>query len=62
VAPGIAWELAKNWKLKGSYVYRWQDYQQDKNLQNFNLNAGTSDSNAVMFSVGYSWDGIRASR
>jgi len=62
VAPGIAWELAKNWKLKGSYVYRWQDYQQDKNLQNFNLNAGTSDSNAVMFSLGYSWDGIRASR
>jgi len=60
VAPGIAWELAKNWKLKGSYVYRWQDYQQDNNFQN--LNAGTSDSNAVMFSVGYSWDGIRASR
>jgi len=60
VAPGIAWELAKNWKLKGSYVYRWQDYQQDNNFQN--LNTGTSDSNAVMFSVGYSWDGIRASR
>ncbi len=60
VAPGIAWELAKSWRLKGSYVYRWQDYQQNKNLQN--LNAGTSDSNAVMFSLGYSWDGIRLSR
>jgi long-subunit fatty acid transport protein len=60
VAPGIAWEPAKNWQLKGSYVYRWQDYQQDNNL--LNLNAGTSESNAVMFSLGYSWDGIRVSR
>lgn len=60
VTPGIAWELAKSWRLKGSYVYRWQDYQQDNNLQN--LNVGTSDSNAVMFSLGYSWDGLRASR
>ncbi len=60
VAPGIAWTLAKNWQLRGSYVYRWQDYQQDNNLRN--LNAGTSESNAVMFSLGYSWDGIRVSR
>jgi len=60
VAPGIAWELAKNWQLKGSYVYRWQDFQQDNILRN--LNAGTSESNAVMFSLGYSWDGIRVSR
>ncbi|MGZ4956763.1 MAG: hypothetical protein ACXV8Q_16800, partial [Methylobacter sp.] len=60
VTPGIAWEPAKNWKLKGSYVYRWQDYRQDQNLQN--LNTGTSDSNSLMFSLGYSWDGIRASR
>ncbi len=60
VSLGIAWELAKNWKLKGSYVYRWQDYRQDTNLQN--LNAGTSDSNAVMLSLSYSWDGIQVSR
>jgi hypothetical protein len=60
VTPGVAWELAKNWRLKGSYVYRWQDYQQNQNLPN--LNAGTSDSNAVMFSLGYSWDGVRLSR
>lgn len=59
-APSIAWELAKNWELKGSYVYRWQDYQQDNNLQN--LNVGTTDSNAVTLSLGYSWDGIRISR
>jgi hypothetical protein len=60
VAPGIAWEPAKSWQLRGSYVYRWQDYQQDSNFQN--LNVGTSDSNAVMFSLGYSWDGIQVSR
>lgn len=59
-APSIVWELAKNWELKGSYVYRWQDYQQDNNLQN--LNVGTADSNAVTLSLGYSWDGVRISR
>jgi hypothetical protein len=60
VALGIGWELAKNWKLRGSYVYRWQDYQQDTSLQN--INAGTSDSNAVMLTLSYSWDGIQVSR
>jgi hypothetical protein len=65
-AAGITWELAKNWKLKGSYVYSWQDYQQAQNVQNSNvgtnLNVGTSDSNLVMLSLNYSWDGIRISR
>lgn len=60
VAPSITWEFVKNWKLKGSYVYSWQDYQQDNNLQN--LNTGTSDSNAVTISLNYSWDGIQISR
>jgi len=59
-SAGIAWALAKNWELKGRYVYSWQDYQQDINV--LNLNAGTSDSNVVMLSLGYSWDGIRISR
>ncbi len=60
VAPGIAWKLAKNWQLKGSYVYRWQDFQQDNTFQQ--VNVGTSESNAVMLSLDYSWDGIRISR
>ncbi|MGZ5018729.1 MAG: hypothetical protein ACXV8U_23415 [Methylobacter sp.] len=60
VAPTIAWELAQSWQLKGSYVYRWQDYKNDNNFQN--LNVGTSESNAVMLSLGYSWDGIQISR
>ena len=63
---GITWELAENWKLIGSYVYSWQDYQQDQNVQNLNavtnFNVGTSDSNLVMLSLNYSWDGIRISR
>jgi len=58
-AAGITWELAKNWKLIGSYVYSWQD-QQGQNVQN--LNTGTSDANLVMFSLNYSWDGIKISR
>jgi hypothetical protein len=64
-AAGIAWELAKNWQLKGSYVYRWQDFQQDNNVQNLNagiLNTGTTNSNLVLLSLSYSWDGIRISR
>ena len=61
-SAGIAWELAKNWQLRGSYVYSWQDYQQDQNVNFQNLNAGTSVANVVMLSLGYSWDGIRISR
>jgi hypothetical protein len=60
VAPSITWDFAKSWHLKGSYAYSWQDYQQVSNFQN--LNAGTTDSNVVMFSLGYAWDGIRVSR
>jgi hypothetical protein len=60
VAAGIAWELAKNWQLKSSYIYRWQDYQQDKKV--LNLNVGTSESNVVMLGLSYSWGGIRKSR
>jgi hypothetical protein len=59
-SAGITWELAKNWRLKGSYVYNWQDYQQSRNVQN--LNVGTTDSNLVMLFLNYSWDGIRISR
>lgn len=59
-SPGISWELEKNWRLRGSYTYRWQDYQQDNNV--LNVNGGTSDVNLVMLSLNYSWDGIRNSR
>ncbi|MEI6336901.1 MAG: hypothetical protein WCS87_20265 [Methylococcaceae bacterium] len=59
-SPGIAWELEKNWRLRGSYIYRWQDYQQDNNVPN--VNGGTSDANLVMLSLNYAWDGIRNSR
>jgi len=65
-AAGLTWDLAKDWQLKGSYVYSWQDYQQDQTLQisngEINLNAGKSDSNLVMLFLNYSWDGIRVSR
>ena len=57
---GITWELAKNWKLRGSYGYQWQNYKQDNIVQN--LNVGTTDANIVMLSLGYTWDGIRTSR
>jgi hypothetical protein len=66
VAAGITWDIAKQWRLRGSYAYSWQDYQQDTNIQNLNglinLNGGTSDSNVVMLFLNYSWDGIRTSR
>ena len=59
-SPGIVWELEKNWQLRGSYIYRWQDYKQDNNVPN--INVGTSDANLVMLSLNYAWDGIRNSR
>jgi hypothetical protein len=66
VAASITWDLAKQWQLRGSYAYSWQDYRQDRNAQDLNglrnLNAGTSDSNVVMLFLNYTWDGIRTSR
>jgi hypothetical protein len=66
LATGITWSLTKHWQLRGSYAYSWQDYQQAQGLQNLegitNLNVGSSESNAVMLSLSYSWDGIRLSR
>jgi hypothetical protein len=66
VAAGVTWDFAKQWQLRGSYAYSWQDYQQDRNVQNLNglrnLNAGTSDANVVMLFLNYTWDGIRTSR
>ena len=59
-SPGIVWELEKNWRLRCSYIYRWQDYQQDNNVPN--VNGGTSDANLLMLSLNYYWDGIRNSR
>ena len=59
-SPGINWEFDKNWRLRGGYIFRWQDYQQDNSEPN--LNVGTSDVNVVMISVNYSWDGFRSSR
>ncbi|MGJ0484008.1 MAG: hypothetical protein ACR65R_05665 [Methylomicrobium sp.] len=66
VTTGITWDIAKHWQLTGSYAYRWQDYQQDQNVQNINgltnFNTGKSKSNLVMLFLNYSWDGIRVSR
>lgn len=49
VATALAWELARDWKLTGSYAYRWQKYKQQANY---------ADSNIVMLSLNYAWDGI----
>ena len=46
----LAWEFERDWQLRGSYVYRWQQYKQQETV---------SDSNAVMLSLNYTWDGIR---
>ena len=59
-SPGINWEFNKNWRIRGSYIYRWQDYQQDNSVPN--LNVGASDVNIVMVSLNYFWDGFRSSR
>ena len=45
----LAWEFARDWKLSGSYAYRWQKLKQQANA---------ADSNAVMLTLNYAWDGI----
>ena len=45
----LAWEFARDWKLTGSYAYRWQKSKQEAN---------SADSNIVMLSLSYAWDGV----
>ena len=64
-SAGISWEFAQNWQLKSSYVYRWQEVGDSTSTIGQNdgsLRSGTSESNAVMLSIDYAWDGIRTSR
>ncbi len=56
---GLAWELARDWQLNGSYIYRWQHYPQQGSVSS--LFAGTAESNAVMLFLNYAWDGFRYS-
>lgn len=49
---GVTWQVARDWRLKGSYAYRWQQYQGDERVR---------DSNAVMLFLNYDWDGIQNS-
>jgi outer membrane receptor for ferrienterochelin and colicin len=53
---GLAWQINKDWQLKGSYLYRWQHYPQQGTTQS--LFAGTANSNTVMLFLNYAWDGI----
>ena len=50
VTTGFSWQFAKDWQLTGNYTYRWQKLQQLAN---------PGDSNSVMLSLNYSWDGIQ---
>lgn len=45
----LVWEFARGWMLTGSYAYRWQKVKQQAN---------SADSNAVMLSLNYAWDGV----
>jgi hypothetical protein len=57
---GLAWSMAKEWKLGGTYTYRWQDVGQSGGINT--LANGTTDSNLVMLFLNYEWEGIRDSR
>lgn len=57
----IGWEFAKNWELRGNYIYSSQEYQQDSISGIQNINVGTSDSHALMIFLTFSWDGIQSS-
>ena len=44
----VVWEFARNWQLKGSYLYRWQKMQGEASVE----------SNTVMLSLNYALDEI----
>ena len=49
VTTALVWEFARDWTLTGSYAYRWQKSKQQAN---------SADSNIVMLSLNYAWDGV----
>jgi hypothetical protein len=51
-SPSVKWQLERNFGLDFGYTYR----QQKSSTQD------TVDSNAVMLTLNYDWDGLRASR
>lgn len=56
---GVAWRMAEDWTLGGSYIYRWQDVVRADAAAL--LNTGTTDSNTVMLFLNYQWPGLRNS-
>ncbi|KKM16559.1 hypothetical protein LCGC14_1684630 [marine sediment metagenome] len=52
LSPSLKWKLDEDWALNVSYRYRSVDEQDGQNV----------DSNSVMFSINYNWNGLRFSR
>ncbi len=59
---GLVWDFAREWQLSTSYRYRRQEYNNDDEGQVNNELASTSDSNALMITLNYNWDGLRVFR
>lgn len=59
-SASLAWQIANDWQLKGSYRYQWQHFPQQADLPS--LLTGTAESNSVMLFLNYAWDGLRDSR
>ena len=58
--PVIAWKLSPDWTLSGSYRYRTQDRAQDS-LDNA-TQSKSADSNLIMLTLNYNWQGLKLSR
>jgi len=58
---GVIWDFARNWRLSANYRYRRQEYP-DTVGQIDSVFQGTRESNAVMLSLKFNWDGWRVSR
>jgi hypothetical protein len=52
-SASLVYEFARDWQLRGTYSYLWQEYQSQ---------LGTADANLVMLSLNYSWPGVRRGR
>jgi len=59
---GLVWDFAREWQLSTSYRYRRQEFTSADQGQLANELASTRDSNALMITLNYNWDGLRVFR
>jgi len=53
INPFFEWDLSREWRLRGEYMYRWQEYETAQDA---------ADSNRITFTLEYAWPRMAWSR